>query len=84
MPVAQLIGQVLANRYREDLERTGVGSGRHGFEFIPPAGLTFAPDAVDVRRSLDGVALEPANDACEMTFIGSARLNDRGIIHRAS
>ena len=79
-----LIGQVLANRYREDLERTGIGSGRHGFEFIPPAGLALAPDAVDVRRSLDGVALEPANDAYEMKFIGSARLNDRGIIHRAS
>ncbi len=55
----QLIGQVLANRYREDLARAAIGSGRHGFEFIPPAGLTFAPDAVDVRRSLDGVPLAP-------------------------
>ena len=53
----QLIGQVLANRYREDLARAAIGSGRHGFEFSPPAGLTFAPDAVDVRRSLDGVPL---------------------------
>ena len=55
----QLIGQVLANRYREDLARAAIGSGCHGFEFIPPAGLTFAPDAVDVRRSLDGVPLAP-------------------------
>ena len=30
----QLIGQVLANRYREDLARTGIGSGRYGFEFM--------------------------------------------------
>ena len=54
----ELIGQVLANRYREDLERENLGSGRHGFEFTPPAGLTFAPDAVNVRRSLDGIPLE--------------------------
>ena len=53
----ELIGQVLANRYREDLEREDLGSGRHGFEFTPPAGLTFAPDAVNVRRSLDGIPL---------------------------
>jgi hypothetical protein len=53
----KLIGQVLANRYREDLEQADLGSGRHSFEFAPPAGLAFAPDAVEVRRSLDGVAL---------------------------
>ncbi len=55
----RLIGQVLADRYREDLARAAIGSGRHGFEFSPPPGLTFAPDAVDVRRSLDGVPLAP-------------------------
>ena len=80
----QLIGQVLANRYREDLARNDLGSGRHGFEFSPPAGLTFAPDAVDVRRSLDGVTLEPTIDPCEMTFTGNARLSDREITQRAS
>ena len=53
----RLIGQALANRYREDLKRAGLGSGCHSFEFIPPAGSCFAPDAVEVRRSLDGVAL---------------------------
>jgi hypothetical protein len=42
---------------REDLERAGLGSGRHSFEFTPPAGLAFAADAVEVRRSLDGAAL---------------------------
>jgi hypothetical protein len=54
----KLIGQVLANSYRKDLKEAGLGSGRHAFEFTPPAGLAFASDAVDVRRSLDGAALE--------------------------
>ena len=58
----QLIGQVLANRYREDLERQDLGSGRHSFEFTLPPELAFIPDEVEVRRSLDGVALEFANE----------------------
>ena len=53
----RLIGQTLANRYRKDLARAGLGSGRHSFAFTPPAGLTFAADAVEVRRSLDGASL---------------------------
>ena len=53
----RLIGQVLANRYRADLARAGLGSGRHGFEFPIPAGLVFAADTVEVRRALDGAAL---------------------------
>jgi len=53
----RLIGQTLANRYRGDLVRAGLGSGCHSFEFVPPAGLNFAPDAVEVRRSLDGASL---------------------------
>jgi hypothetical protein len=54
----RLIGRTLANCYREELKQAGLGSGSHGFEFKPPAGLTFGPDTVDVRRSLDGAALE--------------------------
>jgi hypothetical protein len=54
----RLIGQTLANEYREDLKRAGLGSGRHSFVFTPPAGLAFAANAVKVRRSLDGAALE--------------------------
>lgn len=50
-------GRVLANRYRGDLERAGLGSGRHAFEFSLPAGLDDAPEAVEVRRALDGAAL---------------------------
>jgi hypothetical protein len=54
----RLIGQVLANTYREDLQRAGLGSGRHAFTFTPPAGLALRPDAVEVRRSLDGAAVK--------------------------
>ena len=53
----RLMGQILANRHRDDLERAGLGSGRHAFAFTPPAGLAFAPNEVEVRRSIDGEAL---------------------------
>ena len=54
---ACLIGQVLASRHRDDLEAAGAGNGCHGFEFTPPAGLVFVPEAIAVRRSLDGFVL---------------------------
>jgi hypothetical protein len=54
---SRLIGRTLANRYREGLERKGFGSGHHSFAFMPPAELVFAPDTVEVRRSLDGAPL---------------------------
>jgi hypothetical protein len=63
----RLIGQTLANRYREDLQRAGLGSGRHSFEFTAPARLTFASDAVEVRRSFDGAVLS-ASDAVRTNF----------------
>ena len=53
----QLIGQTLANRYRQDLARAGLGSGCHSFEFKLRKGLQFASQAVEVRRSLDGTNL---------------------------
>jgi hypothetical protein len=57
----RLIGQVLANRYRKDLQEAGLGSGCHSFEFKPPPGLCLAPNAVEVRRSLDNAVL-PSSD----------------------
>ena len=48
---------VLANGYREDLKKARLGSGHHGFEFKPPDGSAFAPEGVEVRRSLDGRVL---------------------------
>ncbi|HTP91199.1 MAG TPA: Hint domain-containing protein [Xanthobacteraceae bacterium] len=57
----RLIGQVLANRYREDLERVGLGSGRHGFSFTPAHGVSRG--GIEVRRSLDGALLQQAFNA---------------------
>jgi VCBS repeat-containing protein len=54
----RLIGQVLANRYRGDLQRAGLGSGRHSFEFTPPAGLGLSPGTIEVRRSIDGAGVK--------------------------
>ena len=56
---------MVANRYRADLEAAGHGSGKHGFAFVPPAGLAFAPAAVAVLRSLDGVALPPSRELAQ-------------------
>lgn len=68
-----LVGQVLANRYREDLERAGTGSGRHSFAFALPPGLDVVPGEVDVRRALDGVALELTAGAWRMLRQSTAR-----------
>ena len=53
----RLIGQTLANRYREDLEKAGLGSGRHAFVFQPPAVTLPSTGAIEVRRSFDGAVL---------------------------
>jgi autotransporter-associated beta strand protein len=53
----RLIGQVLANRHRDDLKRAGIGSGAHSFLFRTLPGTVSATDQVEVRRSLDGKAL---------------------------
>ena len=42
----RLIAQVLANRYREDLKRAGIGSGHHSFRFAVPDGVALAPNSV--------------------------------------
>jgi hypothetical protein len=61
-----LIGQVLANRHRDDLARAGLGSGRHSFDFSPPDGAHFAPHTVEVRRSLDGAVLGRSHGASRL------------------
>jgi len=50
---SQVVGCVLANRYRADLRQAGLGSGCHAFE-VTLAGLT----RPSVRRVLDGAVLE--------------------------
>ncbi|MDR3506082.1 MAG: NF038122 family metalloprotease [Acidocella sp.] len=53
------VAQVLANAYRADLRRAGLGSGCHGFELLLPAG---AERPITIRRALDG-ALLPFTEA---------------------
>jgi hypothetical protein len=60
----QLIGQTLANAYRDDLESAGLGSGRHGFSFTAPDELMLLPGTVEVRRSLDGARLPASGSSC--------------------
>lgn len=36
----QVLGRVLANRYRPDLEKAGIGNGKHGFELWLPTPLS--------------------------------------------
>ena len=57
------IGEVLANRFRDDLAAAGLGSGHHAFTFELPAELTIGAAAVEVRRSLDGRGLEISDSA---------------------
>ncbi len=45
------------------LDLAAASAGRHGFEFVPPKAVAFAPHAVTVRRSLDGTALTNAAPA---------------------
>jgi hypothetical protein len=54
---SRVMGEVVANLYRENLQVAGLGSGRHGFEFKLPAAMSAALSVVEVRRALDGVAL---------------------------
>jgi len=58
----QLIGPVVANRYRADLAAAGIGGGRHGFAFVPPAGLAFTPRSIQISRSLDCARLTCSTD----------------------
>jgi glycosyltransferase involved in cell wall biosynthesis len=64
----KLLGRILANRYREDLENAGIGTGRHGFEFQFPKSLPpYEKHVIKICRETDGkelpqspVVLEPS------------------------
>lgn len=54
----QLLGRILANRHRTDLEAAGIGNGRHSFELdfssaLPP----FEKHVIRVCREIDGADL---------------------------
>ena len=77
----ELIASVLANRYRADLDKAGIGDGRHAFTIRIPAGLSSMSrhvirvsseeDGVDLRNS--PTVLEPAT-ARHRTCHGNACL----------
>jgi hypothetical protein len=69
----RLIGQALANRYREDLAKAGLGSGRHAFVFRTPPGVALVPDAVEVRRSHDGASLRSSQRSPQRAMPGLSR-----------
>ena len=50
----EVVARVLANGYRTDLRKAGLGSGCHGFEVKLRAGVA---GAVTVRRATDGLEL---------------------------
>ncbi len=53
-----VIGEVLADRYRFDLARNGIGDGRHGFAFDIPGGLSpLVRHVIRVQRVTDGAEL---------------------------
>lgn len=48
------IGEVLADLYRKDLQQAGIGTGRHGFAFTVPGGLSpLFSHVIQVRRESD-------------------------------
>jgi len=52
-----VIGRVLANRHRADLEDAGLGCGRHAFRFAAPKGVDLTKVHVELRRPADGCLL---------------------------
>jgi hypothetical protein len=53
-----LIARTLANRYRPDLKKAALGTGRHSFEVRVPGGLCpRSRHVIQVRRSSDGTPL---------------------------
>ncbi len=60
------IGRILANRHRPDLVASGVGTGRHAFEFAVPGGLSpLARHVISVRRESDGTDLSGSPSVIE-------------------
>ncbi|MDR3522013.1 MAG: Hint domain-containing protein [Acidocella sp.] len=52
-----VIAHVIADRFRPDLVKAGIGDGRHGFEVIFAGGLSAAPHEIHVRQAGGGAAL---------------------------
>jgi hypothetical protein len=68
----ECIDQVLANRYRGDLSRAGLGSGNHSFSYVARSDRPIGPGFVEIRRSLDGTSL-PASAQCRSPRASTGR-----------
>jgi hypothetical protein len=55
----KVVGQTLANIYREDLAQAGLGSGCHSFVCTLQTAIDPEWQTVSIRRSSDRVALPP-------------------------
>jgi uncharacterized delta-60 repeat protein len=53
----ECVDQILANRYRADLSRAGLGSGNHSFSYVAKSDRPIRPGFVEIRRSLDRAPL---------------------------
>jgi glycosyltransferase involved in cell wall biosynthesis len=76
----EVIARALANRHRDDLERAGIGDGRHGFSISIPGGLSpLSRHVIQVLGEADG---------CEMpgspVTIESAAAFDAALEHAVS
>ena len=62
--------RVLANTYREDLERNGIGDGRHGFSVTLADLSPLAAHVLHIRREHDGAPLpgSPVDIPAVLTF----------------
>ncbi len=72
-----LLGRILANRYRADLEQAGIGSGRHSFEFQLPKSLPpFERHVLKVCRESDGIDLAQSPVVLEPAKVFDAATQD--------
>ncbi len=53
----EVVGRVVANAYRDDLERHAIGNGRHAFEHVFQPPLSRLRHVIALSREADGAAL---------------------------
>jgi hypothetical protein len=79
----ECIDQVLANRYRADLSRAGLGSGNHRFSYVASSDQPIGPGFVEIRRSLDRTPLAASAQCCNLRRSTTAGVNRAAIMKRA-
>jgi len=77
----RVVGRLLADRFRADLQAAGIGDGNHAFDFMLPKLSPFAAHEVRLLREVDGkdlpgspFSLEPASQLDAKTEAGLAGL----------